>query len=162
MHQLLQILSVGKPCDRITQYSLYGLSFLVSKMEEYYTRRKRSSNEGYLRVLPKKKPKPEPEENKFMFMVLLLNGLNLTLQLEDVSWKDVSRRVCKGCQEKIWEINIEKGLRKIHYGPQVYVEDAMGEQIMMETSYAMILTTSPCLLLCKFIFELPPPKVYIK
>ena len=53
-------------------------------MAESSTRRKRSSNEGYLRVLPKKKPKPEPKENKFMFMVLLLNGLNLTLQLEDV------------------------------------------------------------------------------
>ena len=35
-------------------------------------------------VLPKKKPKPELEENKFMFRVLLLNGLNLTLQFEDV------------------------------------------------------------------------------
>ena len=46
--------------------------------------RKRSSNEGYLGVLPKKKPKLEPEENKSMFRVLLLNGLNLTLQLEDV------------------------------------------------------------------------------
>ena len=55
----------------------------MSKMVEYSTSRKRSSNEGYLGVLPKKKPKPEPEENKFMFMVLLLNGLNLTLQLED-------------------------------------------------------------------------------
>ena len=52
-------------------------------MEESSTERKRSSNEGYLGVLPKKKPKLEPEENKFMFMVLLLNGLNLTLQLED-------------------------------------------------------------------------------
>ena len=52
-------------------------------MEEYSTKRKRSSNEGYLGVLPKKKPKLEPEENKFMFRVLLLNGLNLTLQLED-------------------------------------------------------------------------------
>ena len=38
-------------------------------------------------MLPKKKPKPEPEENKFMFKVLLLNGLNLTLQLEDVTEK---------------------------------------------------------------------------
>ena len=62
----------------------------MSKMEEYSTRRKRSSNEGYLGVLPKKKPKHEPEENKFMFRVLLLNGLNLTLQLEDVG-----HRVCK-------------------------------------------------------------------
>ena len=55
-------------------------------MAESSTRRKRSSNEGYLGVLPKKKPKPtpEPEENKFMFRVLLVNGLNLTLQLEDV------------------------------------------------------------------------------
>ena len=52
-------------------------------MAEYSTRRKRSSNEGYLGVIPKKKPMPEPEENKFMFMVLLINGLNLTLQLED-------------------------------------------------------------------------------
>jgi len=48
------------------------------------TRRKRSSNEGYLGVLSKKKPKPKPEENKFMFRFLLLNDLNLTLQLEDV------------------------------------------------------------------------------
>ena len=46
--------------------------------------RKRSSSQGYPGVLPKKKPKHEPEENKFMFRVLLLNGLNLTLQLEDV------------------------------------------------------------------------------
>ena len=84
MHQFLQILSVGKRCDRRTQYSLYGLSFLVSKMAESSTRRKRSSNEGYLGVLPKKKPKPKPKENKFMFRVLLLNGVNLTLQLEDV------------------------------------------------------------------------------
>ena len=53
-------------------------------MAESSTMRKRSSNEGYLGVLPKKKPKPELEENKFMFRVLLLNGLNLTLQLEDV------------------------------------------------------------------------------
>ena len=53
-------------------------------MEEYSTRRKRSNNEGYLGVLPKKKPKHEIEENKFMFRFLLLNGLNLTLQLEDV------------------------------------------------------------------------------
>ena len=35
-------------------------------------------------MLPMKKPKPEPEEKKFMFKVFLLNGLNLTLQLEDV------------------------------------------------------------------------------
>ena len=84
MHQFLQILSVGKRCDRRTQYSLHGLPFLVSKMAESYTMRKRSSNEGYLRVFPKKKPKPELEENKFMFRVFLLNGLNLTLQLEDV------------------------------------------------------------------------------
>ena len=52
-------------------------------MEEYSTKRKRSSNEGYLRVLPKKKPKPELEENKFMFRVLLLNGLNLTPSLHE-------------------------------------------------------------------------------
>ena len=52
-------------------------------MEKSSTRRKRSSNEGYLGVLPKKKPKPEPEENKFMSRVFLHNGLNLTLQLED-------------------------------------------------------------------------------
>ena len=84
MHQFLKILNVGKHCDRRTQYSLYGFSFLVSKMEKPFTRRKRSNNEGYLGVLPKKKLKPEPEENKFMFRVLLLNGLNLTLQLEDV------------------------------------------------------------------------------
>ena len=83
MHQFLKILSVGKRCDRRTKYSLCGFPFLVSKMEEYSTRRKISSNEGYLAVLPKKKPKPEPKENKFMFRVLLLNGLNLTLQLED-------------------------------------------------------------------------------
>ena len=50
-------------------------------MEEYSTRRKRSSNEGYIGVLPKKKPKPEPEEKKFMFRALLLNGLNLTPRL---------------------------------------------------------------------------------
>jgi len=84
MHQFLQILSVGKRCDRRTQYSLCGLSFLVSKMAGSSTRRKRSSNEGYLGVLSKKKPKPKPEENKFMFRFLLLNDLNLTLQLEDV------------------------------------------------------------------------------
>ena len=60
------------------------MSFLVSKMAESSTRRKISSNEGYLGVLPKKKPKPEPKENKFMFRVFLHNGLNLTLQLEDV------------------------------------------------------------------------------
>ena len=53
-------------------------------MEESSTMRKRSSNEGYLGVLPKKKPKPEPEENKFTFRVFLHNGFNLTLQLEDV------------------------------------------------------------------------------
>ena len=52
-------------------------------MEESSTRRKTSNNEGYLGVLPKKKPKPKLEENKFMFRFLLLNGLNLTLQLED-------------------------------------------------------------------------------
>ena len=52
-------------------------------MAESSTRRKRSSNEGYLGLLPKKKPNLKPEENKFMFRVLLLNGLNLTLQLED-------------------------------------------------------------------------------
>ena len=84
MHQFLQIISVGKRCDRRTQYSLCSLPFLVSKMEESSTRRKRSNNEGYLGVLPKKKPNPEPEENKFIFRFLLLNGLNLTLQLEDV------------------------------------------------------------------------------
>ena len=39
---------------------------------------------------------------------------------------------------------IEKGSRKIDCGHQFYVEDAMGEQIKMETSYAMILTTCPC------------------
>ena len=55
--------------------------FLVSKMEKYSTRRKISSNEGYLGVLPKNKHNPEPEENKFMFRVLLLNGLNLTPRL---------------------------------------------------------------------------------
>ena len=59
--------------------------------------RKISSNEGYLGVLPKKKPKHESKENKFMFRVLVLNGLNLTLQLEDVVLKDVGRRVCKDC-----------------------------------------------------------------
>ena len=34
-------------------------------------------------MLPKKKPKLEPKEKKFMFKVLLLDGLKLTLQLED-------------------------------------------------------------------------------
>ena len=52
-------------------------------MVESSTKRKRSSNEGYLGVLLEKKPKLEPQENKFMISVLLLNGLNLTLQLED-------------------------------------------------------------------------------
>ena len=52
-------------------------------MEESSTKRKRRRNEGYLGVIPKKKLKLEPEENKFMFRVFLLNGLNLTLQLED-------------------------------------------------------------------------------
>ena len=52
-------------------------------MEKSSTRRKRSSNEGYLGVLPKKKPKPKPKEKKFMFRFLLLNGLSLTLELED-------------------------------------------------------------------------------
>ena len=52
-------------------------------MAESSTRSKRSSNEGYLGVLPKEKPNPKPEENKFMFRDFLLNGLNLTLQLED-------------------------------------------------------------------------------
>ena len=51
-------------------------------MVESSTRRKISNNEGYLGVLPKKKPKPKLEENKFMFRFFLLNGLNLTLQLE--------------------------------------------------------------------------------
>ena len=83
MHQLFQIVSVGKHCDRRTQYSLCGFPFLVSKMEESSTKRKRSSNEGYLGVLPKKNPNPEPKENKLIFRVFLLNGLNLTLQLED-------------------------------------------------------------------------------
>ena len=41
-------------------------------MVDSSTRRKRSNNEGYLGVLPKKKPKLEPEENKFMFKVFLL------------------------------------------------------------------------------------------
>ena len=53
-------------------------------MEEYSTKRKRSNNEGYLGMLPKNKPNPEPKEKKFMFRVFLLNGLNLTLQLDDV------------------------------------------------------------------------------
>ena len=53
-------------------------------MAESSTMRKRSSNEGYLGVLPKKKIKPELEENKLMFRFFLLNGLNLTLQLEGV------------------------------------------------------------------------------
>ena len=52
-------------------------------MAESSTRRKRSSNEGYLGVLPKKKPKPKPEENKFLFRVFLLNGLNLTPRLHE-------------------------------------------------------------------------------
>ena len=68
----------------IEEHSIPFAVFLVSKMADSSTGRKRSSNEGYLGVLPKKKPKPEPEENKFMFMFFLLNGLNLTLQLEDV------------------------------------------------------------------------------
>ena len=84
MHQFLQILSVGKCYDRRTQYSLCGLSFLVAKTGESSNKRKIKSNEGYLGVLSKKKPKHEPKENKFIFMVLLHNGLNLTLQLEDV------------------------------------------------------------------------------
>ena len=50
-------------------------------MAEYSTKRKISSNEDYLGVLPKKKPKPEPEENEFMFRFFLLNGLNLTPRL---------------------------------------------------------------------------------
>ena len=81
MHQFLQILSVGKRCNRRAQYSLYGLPFLVSKMAEYSTRMKISGIEGYLGVIPKKKPKHELEENKFMFRDFLLNGLNLTPRL---------------------------------------------------------------------------------
>ena len=90
MHQFFQILSVGKCCNRRTQYSLYDFPFLVSKIEESSTRWKISSNEGYPRVLRKNKTKPKPKKNKFMFRVLLLNGLNLTMQLEDVI-----HRVCK-------------------------------------------------------------------
>ena len=59
------------------------MSFLVSKMEKSSTRRKKSSNEGYLGVLPKNKPKLELEEDKFMFRVFLLNGLNLTPRLHE-------------------------------------------------------------------------------
>ena len=87
-------------------------------MAEYSTRKKISSNEGYLRVLPKKKPKPEPEENKFMFRVLLLNGLNLNLQLEDAVEK-----------MSIVEFVRTVGRKADPLGPQVYVEDAMGGRI---------------------------------
>ena len=83
MYQFLQILCVGKHCNRRTQYSLCSFPFIVSKMEESSTKRKISNNQGYLGLLPKKKLKLEPEEKKIMFRVLLLNGLNLTLQLED-------------------------------------------------------------------------------
>ena len=83
MHQFLQIVTVGNICDRRTQYSLCVFPFLVSKMAESSTKRKISSNEGYLGVIPKKKPKHEPEENKFMFRVLLLNVLNLTPRLHE-------------------------------------------------------------------------------
>ena len=55
----------------------------MSKMAESSTRIKSSNNEGYLGVLPKKKPKPKLEENKFMFRIFLLNGLNLTPRLHE-------------------------------------------------------------------------------
>ena len=54
-----------------------------STWQKYSTWRKRSSKDGYLGVLPKKKSKPKPEENKFMFRVFLLNGLNLTPRLHE-------------------------------------------------------------------------------
>ena len=94
MHEFLQILSVGKHCNRRTQYSVYSFPFLVSKME-------RSKNEGYFGVLPKKKPKPEPEENKLMFRVLLHNGLNLTLQLEDVVEKMLVIEFVRSVRRKV-------------------------------------------------------------
>ena len=41
--------------------------FLCPRWQNLLLGGKKSSNEGYLGVLPKKKPKPEPEEKKFMF-----------------------------------------------------------------------------------------------
>lgn len=98
-------------------------------MAESSTRRKRSNNEGYLGMFPKKKPKPEPEENKFMFRVLLPNGLNLTLELENADEKMSAAEFVRTVRRKAEKEIIEKGSRKIHWGPQVYVEDAMGERI---------------------------------
>jgi len=67
--------------------------------------------------------------NKFMFRVLLPNGLNLTLEFEDAS-EDMSVAEFVRTVRREAEIEItEKGSRKIHRGSQVYVEDAMGEQI---------------------------------
>jgi len=64
-----------------------------------------------------------------MFRVLLPNCLNLTLELEDAS-EDMSVAEFVRTVRRKAEIEItEKGSRKIHWGPQVYVEDAMGERI---------------------------------
>jgi len=64
-----------------------------------------------------------------MFRVLLPNGLNLTLELEnaskDMTVADFARTVRRKVENEI----TEAGSRKVHWGPQVYVEDAMGERI---------------------------------
>lgn len=98
-------------------------------MAESSTKKKRSNNEGYLGAVPRKKLKSEPEVNKYMFRVLLPNGLNLTLELENadetMSVAEFVRTVRRQAEKEL----VEKGSRKIHWGPQVYVEDAMGERI---------------------------------
>ena len=64
--------------------------------------------------------------------------------MEDVIEKMSAAEFVRTVRRKYEKQIIEKGSINIHWGPQVYVEYAMGEQIKMETSYAMILITSPC------------------
>lgn len=98
-------------------------------MAESSARKKRSSNEGYLGVPSKKKLKAEPEVNKFLFRVLLPNGLNLTLELENADEKMSVAEFVRTVRRQAEKEPLEKGSRKIHWGPQVYVENAMGERI---------------------------------
>jgi hypothetical protein len=72
--------------------------------------------------------------NKFLFRVLLPNGFNLILELENADEKmpvaEFVRTVRRQAEKE--------GSQKIHWGPQVYVENAMGERILSIPVYNFI------------------------
>ena len=67
--------------------------------------------------------------NKFLFKILLPDGHNLTLELENANEKMSVAEFVHIVRRQVEKEPLENRFRKIHWGPQVDIEDNGGKRI---------------------------------